>query len=355
MERSSSRSVSEILAEQYARIFSDRFSNIKPEDWRKPWISATPCPAQNIGGNVYSGGNQFFLSLLTSMSGWELPLFLTDRQCSRLGVHITKGEHAFPIACVREWMRDESGLKRPAISPQEWRKLPESEQQGYVRKETLLYYRGYNISQTDFAQRLPERMESIRERYRNAEVGLTRDIAIPEADLMLKEQRWLCPIREVSSAQAYFSPREDAITVPMREQFPDRGQFYGTLFHEMAHSTGTQERLGRDMSGIFGTPSYAREELVAELGSAILCTRAGIDATISEHNLQYLKSWTEALGGDPKTVTSVIQDASRAADLMADTMHLQQRPAIDLSDMRKDLEESKEAQKSEESHHVMKR
>lgn len=347
MDRSTTKGVSEILAEQYARIFTDRFSQINPEDWRRPWISPAPCPAQNISGNVYSGGNQFFLSLLSCARGWEHPLFLTDRQCDRLGLHVTKGEHAFPIACVREWMKDESGQRRPSLSPQAWKDLPEEDRKGYVRRETLLYFKGYNISQTDFAQKLPERMDNIRERY-SAAAATVRDIAVPEADRMIRDQTWLCPVREIPTGQAFFSRTDDSITVPRREQFADRGEFYGTLFHEMAHSTGTPERLGRDMEGGFGSPQYAREELVAELGSAILCTKAGIGATISEHNLQYLRSWTEALGGDPRVITGIIQDASRAADMIDSRLNLQMRPVIDLSDMKRDLQDAMEKDSARE-------
>ena len=340
MERNpSGKSVSTILAETYAEIFKERFKDISADNWRKPWITANVCPAQNISGNIYSGFNQFFLSIISSMKGWEHPLFLTDKQCERLGVLIGKGEHAFPIACVKTWYRDESGQKRPTVSPKVYETMDEEARKGYVRKESLLYYKGYNISQTNFRDIRPEKMAQIEEKYK-AVTDVSRDIKVPAIDKMLAEQSWVCKIHEQPSNQAYFSKLEDAIVIPRREQFADRGAFYGTLYHEMTHSTGVESRINREMGGFFGSTDYAREELVAELSSAILCTKSGIDATISEHNLQYLKSWMEVLSEDPKAITQVVADASKAADFISEKAKLDQRPTIDLSDIGKELKEA---------------
>ena len=98
---------------------------------------------------------------------------------------------------------------------------------------------------------------------------------------------------------------------------------------------------------------YAREELVAELSSAILCTKSGLYASISEHNLQYLKSWMKVLSEDPKAITRVVADASKAADFISEKAKLDQRPTIDLSDIGKELEEAQEHTESKaENHHT---
>lgn len=346
--QSTGKSVSEILAERYAEIFKERFADIDANGWTKPWISASPCPAQNIGGHIYEGGNQFFLSLITCAKGWEHPLFLTDNQCDKLGLLIKKGEHPFPIACVKTWYKDTSESKRPFLSPEAYYRLSDDQKEGYEKREKLLYYKGYNISQTDFSEKLPERMQQISDRYA-AVAAVQKDASIPEIDKMLSEQSWLCPVKEISSSKAFFSPSEDHIVIPKREQFPDRSCFYGTLYHEMTHSTGTEDRLNRDMGRFFGSEGYAREELVAELSSAILCTKSGISSSISEDNLQYLKNWTEVIGNDPKILTTIISDATKAADLIEKHIGLNLRPAIDLSEIAKDLrKEEKNESKSEE-------
>ena len=349
-EADSGRRASDIIAEQYARIFADRFLGIDPEGWSKPWISSGVTPAQNISGNVYTGGNQFFLSLLSSMKGWRYPLFLTDRQCHSLGVHITRGEKAFPIVFCRIWWNDSSDARRPRLTEQDYALLPKEEQEGYVRKVTLLYWNGFNIDQTDFAQILPEKMGDIEKRYEQVAEAV-KDASIPEVDKMLEEQGWVCNIIQQNGDRAFYSPTQDHIVVPMKEQFPDRSAFYGTLFHEMSHSTGTEGRLNRSMEGFFGSGSYAREELVAELSSAILCNLSGLDATIREDNLQYLRNWSDVISSDPDVLRTVLRDATMAADMISDHVKITQRPAIDLSDMAKDLKDRYEKGKEESHRH----
>ena len=125
----------------------------------------------------------------------------------------------------------------------------------------------------------------------------------------------------------------------------------------MTHSTGSADRLNRLKASTFGDKDYAREELVAELSSAILCTKSGLDASISEHNLQYLKSWMEVLSEDPKAITQVVADASKAADFISEKAKLDQRPTIDLSDIGKELKEAQEQSQdqTENQHHGMRR
>lgn len=189
-------------------------------------------------------------------------------------------------------------------------------------------------------------MAQIEDQYK-AVVNTTRDVLVPAIDKMIADQSWVCKINEQQSDQAYFSRREDSIVIPKREQFPDRGVFYGTLYHEMTYSTGVESRLNREMRGFFGSMDYAREELVAELSSAILCTKSELDVSISEHNLQYLKSWMEVLSEDPKAITQVVADASKAVDFISEKAKLDQRPTIDLSDIGKELKEAQEHTESQ--------
>lgn len=85
---------------------------------------------------------------------------------------------------------------------------------------------------------------------------------------------------------------------------------------EAIHSTGHSSRLARNMSGGFGTPSYAREELIAEMGSAILCRRLGIGSELHDH-ASYLNSWIEVLQEEPRALLKALGAAKKAADLIA--------------------------------------
>lgn len=88
-------------------------------------------------------------------------------------------------------------------------------------------------------------------------------------DELVYLQNWYCPIKVQYSDSAYYSPSSDHIVCPQREQFPQGAEYYGTLLHEMAHSTGSPQRLNRTFGSFFGDALYAREELVAELTAAL--------------------------------------------------------------------------------------
>ncbi|MDU1912596.1 zincin-like metallopeptidase domain-containing protein [Fusobacterium sp.] len=110
----------------------------------------------------------------------------------------------------------------------------------------------------------------------------------------------MCPIKEVGQEQAYYSPSKDEIVLPLRESFKDSESFLSTALHEMIHSTGHESRLNRDKGHMFGSPEYAKEELIAELGSVFLQGDLGIKLE-GEHfqdHSNYLKSWIGALKED---------------------------------------------------------
>jgi antirestriction protein ArdC len=104
--------------------------------------------------------------------------------------------------------------------------------------------------------------------------------------------------------------------MPPREAFAAAERYYSTLYHELAHATGHASRLNRP--GIqniqpFGTPEYSREELVAEMTAAFLCTAAGIENATLDDSASYLNGWMDALGNDPRLVVIAASQAQKAA------------------------------------------
>lgn len=115
--------------------------------------------------------------------------------------------------------------------------------------------------------------------------------------------------------RAYFSPALDEIHVPLKEHFKRLEDYYGTALHELTHWTGHRERLNRDMTGHFGSESYAREELIAELSSVFLSVSSNVPINL-EQNAAYLESWLKALKEDPKFLLNVISEANKAHDYL---------------------------------------
>ncbi len=118
-------------------------------------------------------------------------------------------------------------------------------------------------------------------------------------------------------AQAAYIPSRDVVTMPSRTAFESQAEYYSTLFHELTHSTGHATRLARegfDTPQKFGSESYSREELIAEMGSAMLCGVAGIEQSTLANSAAYLKTWIARLKSDSRLVVSAASAAQKAAD-----------------------------------------
>jgi antirestriction protein ArdC len=120
-----------------------------------------------------------------------------------------------------------------------------------------------------------------------------------------------------ASGRAFYRPSQDVVSVPPLCDYGKPEEYYSTLFHEHVHSTGHNNRL--DRSGItelaaFGDESYSKEELVAEIGAAMLCGVVGIDNTTMENSAAYVGSWLRRLKDDKKLIVQAAGQAQKAAD-----------------------------------------
>ena len=121
------------------------------------------------------------------------------------------------------------------------------------------------------------------------------------------------------SDKAWYSPNSDAVGMPARGLFHSSEEYYSTLFHELAHSTGHAQRLHRDDFDnpvSFGSDSYSKEELIAEMTAAMLCGIAGIEQKTLENSAAYLKTWIARLKSDSRLLVSAASHAQKAADFV---------------------------------------
>ena len=115
-------------------------------------------------------------------------------------------------------------------------------------------------------------------------------------------------------------------------QFKNSEAFYGTLFHEMIHSTGAKDQLDRfSPSHGFGSSEYAREELVAELGSALTSQRYGMTKNIKEDSCAYLKSWLTQLKESPQFIKTTLLDVKKATSMLTQVVD---KVSLDLEESR---------------------
>lgn len=278
--------------------------------WRKTWIDGNGmCMPMNADGKRYNGMNAFLLMMLADQQGWELPIFVTFNRCKQMGAHVCKGEKAVPVFFFKMIAKSKTGDYVDADSDDaDGRAFP-----------VLRCFDVFNVEQTTLKQDAPEQVERWRARYKVDTVQVAGDDYQCELMERMISGGWLCPIKTTKEGQAYYAPKSDEIHIPERVMFngDDAGmEYYAAALHEMAHSTGHDARLARDLKGVKGGKEYGREELVAELTAAVVGQQLGFSTGVQENNAAYLKGWLKTIGEQPKFLLSVLSDVGRAADMI---------------------------------------
>ena len=137
----------------------------------------------------------------------------------------------------------------------------------------------------------------------------------PAIDKMIDDNLFFCPINQVKGDKATtLLPRIILLFPP--EQFVDGEAFATNTLHECAHATGAESRLNRDMKHAFGSPEYAKEDLIAELSAAVIASQHGLSKHIKNDSAQYLKSWLGSLREGPEFLKTVLTDVTRCTNMI---------------------------------------
>ena len=274
-----SRSVYDIIT---ARIVAELEREVVP--WRRPW--SAKLPVNLISQKAYRG-----LNVLTLGSqGYPSRFWLTFNQATKLGGRIRRGEHASPVIY---WNIGEE------------REYTTREGETRVSKPFLLRYSNvFNLAQTEGID-LPE--SALQEVRTNNPIEECERIVSGMPNRPALEQ----------SDKAWYAPGRDVVGMPSIGLFRSSEEYYSTLFHELTHSTGHKSRVGREgfeSVQSFGSESYSREELVAEVGAAMLCGVTGIENRTIENSAAYLRTWIDRLKSDARLIVRAASAAQRAAD-----------------------------------------
>ena len=262
--------------------------------WRKPWQATAVQPRSMSTGQPYRGVNPFLLAMTAAEEGYASPYWGTYRQIAELGGQVRKGEHS---TLVVFWKKTQTEHRDSQTGELTVRQLP-----------VLRYYRVFNAAQADH---LPGQF--------HPPPGERIQISQPQAVL----DRYLADgpqLLHVPGDHADYHPATDTIRLPLRAQFRTAEGYYATAFHEAGHSTGHPARLNRP--GItafdhFGSGKYAREELVAQMTSSLLCAQTGIEnPEIFENSASYINNWLTALNNDHRLVITAAAHAQRACDVI---------------------------------------
>jgi len=254
-----------------------------------PWtssISKQGAPKSLITRKAYRGINPFVL--------WTAPFdsryWLTFNQAQKLGGHIRKGEKGFPVV-YWHWR-----------SPAELAKLAE---------KTPNPAPCYPFYATVFNLEQCEGIDAPADDTKTFEHS-----PIEEAERIIAAMPNAPRVEYIHTEKPYYSASTDTLYIPVARRFETSEDYYCTLFHEFAHSTGHESRLNRFASQKnrqFGSPDYSFEELVAEMTAAFLCAHCGIENQIQQ-SASYIDGWLEAFRKDKKILIEAASAAQRAAD-----------------------------------------
>lgn len=321
--------------QRFAEMLIKRMEEMQ-KDWHKGWIgggSMFGLP-QNISGRTYEGSNAFLLFLHTAEKGYKAPVYMTHGQIHKEGAIVQKGEKAVPVFKWGFSIKDKDGKK---VTEEEFNNMTDDEKKECKRRPFLRIYPEFNIDQTNMSEVNKEKYDAVVSQFRKTDAPtITDGMYVNKAiDRMMEKQEWVCKIQyDKEEKGAYYSPAKDIVVLPTKAQFrihpddpeecfKDGQEYYGTALHEMAHSTGHPSRLDRLKPAAFGSPEYAKEELVAELTSAMVGNTLGFDRRISDNNVAYLQNWTSALRKEPKFIVSVMADVNKASRIIIENIDKQ--------------------------------
>lgn len=317
--------------------------------WQRTWNSADEAPRNFKTKKPYRGINVFILG----STGYGSPDWMTFKQAQECAYRAwlrrnnlkdsltnAKAYNALKVRKLdpktkqftEDWdpAKHKGGVRQgEAATPIIFWKILKFEDASAPRKKNgavgektiplLKYYNVFNVEQIDGLD-LPVR-ERPEPDYCHLPEHKRGDANTLKAQQILAGMDNACPVAH-GGGRAYYVPAEDRIQMPHRDTFITDENYYATRFHETVHSTGHKDRLKRPgvmKFDTFGSAQYSEEELVAEMGAAMLCGVAGIAGKTIDNQAAYIQGWLKRLQDDPKLLVSAGGQAQKAADYILGT------------------------------------
>lgn len=281
----------EVTARIVAQLEEGRFP------WVQPWASGSAAmvdgalapglPRNALTARCYSGVNILILWGAAIDRGYSSQSWLTFKQALDAGGCVRKGEQGTTVVYADRFT--------PEAEKEKARETGDDPKSiAFLKRFTV-----FNVAQCE---------------------GLRPGLAAEPAPL---PERQIIPVAEeviaasgvdfrIGGDKAFYMPSLDMVQVPPQPAFYEQVNYYRTCLHELTHATGHASRLGRDLKNSFGSKDYAREELIAEMGSAFLCAALGIVPTV--RHADYIGSWLEVLREDNRAIFHAAGAASKAAE-----------------------------------------
>lgn len=255
-------------------------------DWVKSWTTpAGQLPTSMSTGRQYQGINLLLLGMARAFGGYGSHHWGTYKQWSTMGAQVQKGQKSTTVIFYKPLTVEDrvTGLDKTV--------------------PLIRTFSVFNADQVD-GYEAPAIVDSVDHTKLDQPETLADDLA----------RRAGCDVRFSDPASAFYSPLHDFVNMPRATQFETVTDYAATLLHELTHWTGHKSRLDRKLVLKSGAKDYAKEELVAELGAAMLCGSLGLSPSPREDHAKYLAHWMQRLTDEPKVIFSAAAKASAAAD-----------------------------------------
>jgi len=267
--------------------------------WRKPWRAEFGLPRNLDSRKPHRGVNVLVLMSSALSAGYPANWWLTFNQARERGGHVNRGEHGYPVLFYRKMLLDADGEPFEEVEAG-------ASTTGMKWRPVLKTFTVFNVAQCS---------------------GLETPTGAPQlgwqpveaAERITETMR--VPVR-YSGAEAFYQPARDLITMPPRNCFDSATGFYGTLLHELVHATGHESRLARPF-GLRGTEAYAWEELIAEMGSAMLSAIVDIPSPDFANTASYVDHWRQRMQRDVRAVCEAAAAAQKAVEWLLEKAGLE--------------------------------
>lgn len=271
-------------------------------EWKKSWTIAGN-PRNFATGKIYKGSNIFMCAIHNRKYKLKSPYFATFNQIKKAGGMVKKGSRGCDIIhfnYVKKCAICRENKENCKCSKEEIQQFKSEGKRTEYTLPLMKFWKVFNLEQTTLP--LPKDKKKS-----NREIKKAQE-TIESYTKELKELNF-------GGFEAYYIPRDDIVNVPNRDDFKSSNHFYSVLYHELIHSTGHKDRVDRELKGRYDNSSYSEEEIVAELGSALLCGYVGIEnKEVIKNSSAYIDYWLKKLREDNKFILKVMGNSQKAVD-----------------------------------------
>lgn len=272
--------------------------------WHQEWQNVI-APYNAVTGRGYRGLNYFWLACIAMDKNYADPRWCTFNQAKDKGWKVIKGEKG---TRVEFWSMYDTKTKKK-LTPSQVKKLRDTLELSEFHDRVKPISNVFTVFNGEQLDGIPKLKVENRRLFSTAELIELRDRLLKNMELRLRE----------GGNEAFYSPTNDYVNMPMIERFDGAYSYMSTFLHESAHASGAKHRLNRDLSGKFGSESYAKEELRAEIASAFTASATGIkyeQSPTMENHAAYIQNWIKVLENNPNELFAAIKDAEKISDYL---------------------------------------